>query len=287
MSEGSDRSAPIGMIAGQGRLPLELARAARRSGRRVVATALRGFAEASFETEVDACAWVHVGQVAEVIRVLKQAGVREAVLAGLVPKETLFADRDLLRLDERGRALLADLGHWGDDAILRAVADVLESEGIRMRAQGELAPDLLVGEGPLGAVAPSAEQLDEVAYAWPIVKAVGRLDIGQTLVVRGRSVLAVEAIEGTDAAIRRGGAFGHGPLCVLKVRKPNQDPRFDAPTIGPGTIESLRSAGGGILAAEAGCTIAVERERLIREADAAGICVVGVRDPAEAVGGGR
>ena len=162
---------------------------------------------------------------------------------------------------------------------MRAIAAVLEAEGLRVVGQGELAPDLLAPIGPLGRIEATPAQLDDVAFAWPLAKAVGQLDFGQTVVVRERTVLAVEAIEGTDAAIRRGGALGREGAVVVKVCKPTQDPRFDLPAIGPATLESLRAARAALLAVEAGRTLVVERERFTREADSLGICVLGVSGP--------
>ncbi len=272
----------LGLIAGQGQLPFELARAAQGAGRRVVAIALRGFADAALESAVDSCHWLAVGELDALLRTLSKEGAREAVLVGTVAKHVLFADADALRLDARAAALLAGLADRGDDAILRAIAAVLEAEGIRVVGQGELAPELLAPRGPLGCVTATPAQLDDVAFAWPLAKAVGQLDFGQTVVVREKTVLAVEAIEGTDAAIRRGGALGREGAVVVKVCKPTQDPRFDLPAIGPATLESLREARASLLAVEAGRTLVVERERFVREADALGICVLGVADPADA-----
>lgn len=272
----------LGLIAGQGQLPFELARAAQTAGRRVTAIALRGFADAALESAVESCHWLAVGELDALLRTLAKEGAREAVLVGTVAKDVLFAGAEALRLDARAAALLAGLSDRGDDAILRAIAAVLEAEGIRVVGQGELAPELLAPRGPLGRVTPTAAQLDDVAFAWPLAKAVGQLDFGQTVVVRERTVLAVEAIEGTDAAIRRGGALGREGAVVVKVCKPTQDPRFDLPAIGPATLESLRAARASLLAVEAGRTLVVERERFTREADALGICVLGVADPADA-----
>ncbi|MCX5740122.1 MAG: LpxI family protein, partial [Proteobacteria bacterium] len=167
----------------------------------------------------------------------------------------------------------------------RALGDALEAEGIRVLSQALYAPHLLATVGTLGGVAPTAAQLADVAWAWPLAKAIGRLDIGQTLVVRERSVLAVEAIDGTDATIRRGGALGRGQVCVVKVWKPGQDARFDFPTVGPDTLETLAEAGAALMAMEAGRTLVLEREAVVRRADALGIALLGV--PESGPGGTR
>jgi len=269
-------AATVGLVAGAGRLPFEVARGARRAGRRVVAVAFHGFADAALESEVDAFQWVRLGELGALFAALREAGAREAVVAGNVPKEHLYAGSDLIRLDERGAAFIASLRDRSDDSILRALGDALEAEGIRVPSQALYAPHLLAGAGRLGGVAPTAAQLADVAWAWPLAKAIGRLDIGQTLVVKERSVLAVEAIDGTDATIRRGGALGRGQVCVVKVWKPGQDPRFDFPTVGPDTLETLAEAGAALMAMEAGRTLVLEREAVVRRADALGIALLGV-----------
>jgi DUF1009 family protein len=268
--------ATVGLVAGAGRLPFEVARGARRMGRRVVAVAFHGFADPALADEVDELHWVRLGELGALLRALHEAQAREAVVAGNVPKENLFAGSDLIRLDERGAAFIAGLRDRSDDSILRALGDAIEAEGIRVPSQALYAPHLLAPVGPLGGVVPTPAQLADVAFAWPLAKAIGRLDIGQTLVVRERSVLAVEAIDGTDATIRRGGSLGRGQVCVVKVWKPGQDPRFDFPTIGPDTLVTLSEAGAALLAVEAGRTLVLEREIVVQRADALGIALLGV-----------
>jgi hypothetical protein len=270
----------LGLVAGQGRLPFEVARGARRAGRRVWLAALRGLADPALAAEADAVAWLHVGEVGALLAGLRAEGVRELVLCGLVPKGLLFADPSLVKLDAAATRLLAGLRDRRDDALLRALAEALEEEGFTVASQSAYTAQLLAPEGPLGGIAPTPAQLDDVAFGWPIAKALGALDIGQTLVVRERTVLAVEAIEGTDEAIRRGAALGRGAASVLKVWKPTQDPRLDMPVIGPETVATLAAAGARLLAVEAGRTLVLERAEVTARADAAGICVLGVAEPA-------
>lgn len=265
----------LGLVAGAGRLPFEIARGARDAGRRVVAVAFHGFADPALADVVDALQWVRIGELGALLDALRTASAHSVVVAGNVPKEQLFSV-DQMRIDARGAAFLAALRDRSDDRILRALGGTLEAEGLRVEAQTRYAAHLLAPAGVLGSVVPTEAQAADVAWAWPIAKAIGRLDIGQTLVVKDRSVLAVEAIEGTDAAIRRGAALAHGGACVLKIFKPGQDPRFDAPTIGPDTVEVLARAGAALLAVEAGRTLVLERDALQRRADAAGIAVVGI-----------
>lgn len=275
MSEAAGHT--LGLIAGWGGLPRDLARAAGRHGHRVLALGFRGLTSEALADDVDRLVWLHLGELDKLIRTLREAGAREVVLAGKVPKTSLFETPDLVRPDARALALIGRLAERGDDAILCALAETLEAEGIRVRGQDELAPELLAPEGVLGVRTPTPAELADVRYAWPIAKAIGALDVGQTVVVRDRTVLAVEAIEGTDAAIRRGGALGREGACVVKVAKPTQDPRFDLPAVGPQTVAVLAQVRAAVLAVEAGRTLLLEREELIKIADGQDICVLGLR----------
>ena len=266
----------LGLIAGRGVFPLEVARAARRRGRRVTCVALRAMADPALEAEVDELHWVHAGQVAQGVAAFRQAGVSEAIMAGKVAKGDLVADPAALQLDEQARGLLAEVSDFADDSILAKVAGFLEALGIRVLTQYALCPELLAGEGVLTKTAPSPAQRADFAFGFPIARALGGLDIGQTVVVKDRAVLAVEAIEGTDEAIRRGGSLAP-EATVVKVAKPDQDPRFDVPAIGPDTVDVLAEAGIAALAFEAGATLVLDREELVRRADAHGIAVAGVQ----------
>jgi hypothetical protein len=266
----------LGLIAGRGRFPLEVARALRRRGERVAAVAFRNETDPALEAEVDALEWVYLGELGRLVETLRAAGARDAVMAGKIPKVRLYGDLGALRPDPRALALLARLADRRDDTILRAIAGELEAEGIRLRPQPEMAPDLFAGPGPLGHRALSAAEAADVAFGWPIAKALGGLDIGQTVAVRERAVLAVEAIEGTDATIARAGTLASGGIVVVKVAKPDQDLRFDMPAIGLDTLKALREARAAVLAFEAGRTVVLDRAELAREADAQGIAVVGV-----------
>jgi DUF1009 family protein len=269
--------APLGLIAGRGALPLAVARSARQRARRVVAVALQGQADPALEAEVSELTWLHPGQVGRVIDVLRAAGVGEAVLAGKVPKLTLD-DPAALRPDAGALALLRRLPDRHDASILASVADHLAEHGIRLLPQAALVPELVATAGAYGRVTANREQLAEIAFAWPLAKTVAELGIGQTLIVRGRAVLAVEAIEGTDAAILRAGRIAPG-ACVVKVAKSTQDPRFDLPAIGPETLSALIEAKAGAIAFQAGVTLVLEREALVAAADAHGVALLGIAEP--------
>lgn len=265
----------LGLIAGQGVFPLEVARTAKRRGVRVACIALRDQTRPEIADEVESITWIHPGEVGAGLAAFRAAGVSKVVMAGKVTKSDLFQNPDGLRLDAKALGLLGELADRKDDTILGKLADLLETLGLHLLPQYALTPELLVGEGVLTATRPSDAQRADIAFGFPIAKALGELDIGQTVVVKERAVLAVEAIEGTDAAVRRAGAIASG-ACVVKVAKPTQDPRFDVPTIGPATVAVLAEAKIAVLAIEAGATVVLERDAVVREADAHGIAIVAV-----------
>ncbi len=269
--------APLGLIAGCGVLPLEIARSARRRARPVVAVALHGQTDPALEAEVSQLSWLYPGEVARITGVLRAAGVAEAVLAGKLPK-LILDDPAALRPDAVALSLLRRLPDRHDASILSGVADHLAEHGIRLLPQTLLVPELMATAGRYGRVAASREQLADVAFGWPLAKAIAALGIGQTLVVRGRAVLAVEAIEGTDATILRAGQIAPG-ACVVKLAKPTQDPRFDLPAIGEATLSALARAKAAVLAFQAGATLVLQREALVAAADAHGIALLGVGEP--------
>ncbi len=274
--------AALGLIAGAGGLPSAFARAARSRGRKVHAIALHGLTEATIADAVDGCEWLHLGELERMLGALRAAGAEEVALAGKVPKAFLWQRRDALKPDARALALLAALRDRKDDSLLGAVADLLAAEGHTLANQLEIAPELVAVAGPLTVRRPSSEEWADIAFGWPIARALGGLDVGQSVVVQRRAVLALEAIEGTDAAIARGLALGERgrPACVVKVAKPRQNPRFDVPTVGLETVRALAAGGGSALAFEAGRTLVLDRAELAAHADACGIAVVAVDERA-------
>ncbi len=260
----------IGLIAGNGQFPLIFARAARDLGYCLVAVAHRGETDSALEAEVDELTWIQVGELGRLIEVFRRAGVKEAVFVGGIRKEGLL---DHFAPDDRGLAFLSRLPHFGDDVLLRGLAEELEGEGIRVLPSTLFLDSLLTPAGELTDIRPAAEQWEDIRLGLRVAKAIGEWDIGQTVVVKNRIVLAVEAIEGTDATIARAGRRG---AVVVKVSKPQQDLRFDLPAVGPRTIDVCARAGVVALALEAGKTLMLEKDRLIAAANAAGIAVVGV-----------
>jgi len=265
---------PLGILAGGGQFPLLCARAARDQGRKTVVIAHRGETDPAIEEVADRVEWVKLGQLGRVIENFHRNDVREAVLLGTITKTRIFRE---VWPDLRALALWRRINVRQDDAILRALAGEIEREGIRILPSTLYLEQLLFPAGVLTSKAPSAEQWEDIHFGWRIAKEIGRLDIGQTVVVRDRSVLAVEAMEGTDQAIRRGGQLAGGGAVVVKVRKPGQDYRFDLPATGPGTIESLRQSAAAVLAVEAGQSLLFDPQAMMDAADGAGIVVVGLR----------
>ncbi len=265
----------IGIIAGGGQFPLLFARAARAQGRRVVVVAHEGETLPALADEADSFNWVKLGQLGKIIKCFKREGVAETVFLGTITKTRIF--RDILP-DLKGLSLWNKIDVRQDDAILRAIAGELEKEGIRVLESTLYLKHLLFPVGVLGRKKPSHDQAEDIRFGWRMARAVGALDIGQCVVVRDRTVLAVEAIEGTDATIKRGGVLGRERAVVVKVRKPGQDFRFDLPAIGATTIASMVEARAAVLAVEAGQALLFDREAVIGAADRAGIVVVGVEE---------
>jgi DUF1009 family protein len=266
---------PIGLIAGGGQFPLLFAEAAGRQGRSVAAVCHTNETAIELESAVDLTCWVKLGQLGKIIKFFKQHGVQETVFCGTITKTRIFKD---ILPDLKGLTLWNKIDTRLDDAILRAVAGVLEDEGIKVLASTCFLEHLFFPRGILGRKKPTAEQLEDIRFGWKIAREVGRLDIGQCVVVRERSVLAVEAIEGTDAAIKRGGKLSGSGAVVVKLKKPDQDFRFDLPATGTKTIETLASVKGSVLAVEAGQSLIFDREAMIAAADRAGIVVIGLEE---------
>lgn len=264
---------PIGLIAGGGQFPLLFAEAARARGRRVVAVAHVNETLPELEQQADVTCWVKLGQLGRIIKYFRQEGVNETVFAGTITKTRIFHD---VLPDFKGLTLWNKIDIRLDDAILRAVAQTLEEEGIRVIASTCYLDHLFFPQGLLSRKKPSAAQMEDIRFGWSIARAVGRLDIGQCVVVRDRSVLAVEAIEGTDAAIRRGGELAGSGAVVVKLKKPDQDFRFDLPATGEKTIATLAAVKGAVLAVEAGQSLLFDRAAMVRAADRAGIVVIGL-----------
>ena len=268
----------IGIIAGGGQFPYLFAEAAKKAGREVVIIGHKGESHPDLEAIADHFCWVKLGQLGKIIKFFQKEQVAEAVFLGTITKTRIF--RDVLP-DLKGISLWNKIDVRQDDAILRAFAGELEREGIKVLESTLYLQHLLFPAGVLTRKKPTAGQRRDIDFGFQMARAIGKLDIGQCVVVRDMAVVAVEAIEGTDAAIKRGGALARENAVVVKVKKPDQDFRFDLPAIGPTTIESMREAKAAVLAVEAGQALFFDRETVISQADKAGIVVVGVQEGAD------
>jgi len=265
----------IGVIAGGGQFPLLFAKAAHSQGLKVYAAAHQGETDETLEDHVERLQWVKLGQLGKIIDFFKQEGIRKAVFIGSITKINIFRD---VRPDLKGLGLWNKINIKQDDAILRAVADRLEKDSIEVVASTGYVTELLFPKGILTSKKPTKDQMSDIVFGWEIARSLGNLDIGQCVVVRNKTVLAVEAIEGTDAAILRGGSLGKEKAVVVKLRKPNQDLRFDLPAIGMKTLDSMKEVHASVLAVEAEYALFFDRESVIQAANNAGIVIVGIEE---------
>lgn len=275
-------TAPLGLIAGEGELPRLVARNARTAGRRVCAVAIRGSADPALRELVDRFCWRGVVQLGRWIRVFRRAGCREIVMVGRVRKADMFAGPRWLQW-LRYVPDLTSIRLWyqyardkRNDSLLGAVADELGRRGLTLIDSTRYCPEALATAGVLTPFPPPRGVLADAEFAWPIARAIGAYDIGQSVAVKEREIIAVEAIEGTDQLIARAGQLcPAGGWTLVKLAKPDQDMRFDVPTVGPQTLENLHRHRAAGLVIEAGRTIVLEREKLLELAAKYRITVIG------------
>ncbi len=278
---------PLGLIAGWGNFPVEVARAVVRDGGTVCCVAIAGHASTDLESICDHVQWLGVGKLGGQIRYFRRLGVRQVTMAGKLFKADLLYKGSLwLRhmpdwtcVRTLGPSLLGRRRDARDDSLLLAVTEAYHRAKIDIVAATDFAPELLVNHGSLTGKSPTVKQRGDIEAGWRVAKQMGGMDIGQTITIKDGTVIAVEAIEGTDACIDRTGQLcPRGGWTLVKVSKPSQDMRFDVPTIGLQTVERVRNAGGKAIAIEAGKTILVDREQTIAAARAAGIMIVAMDD---------
>jgi DUF1009 family protein len=268
--------APVGLIAGNGRFPFLAAAGARRAGRRVVAVAIREEADPALETAVDELHWVGLGQLGRCIDVLKAGGAREAVMAGQVKHRQIFSG---LLPDLKLMGVLARLAVKSTDSLIGGVADALAREGITLLPSTAFLADQMAGAGAMTRRRPSGDEGRDIEYGERVARALAGMDLGQTVAVKDRAAVALEAMEGTDEVIRRAGGIAGAGVVVVKVAKPRQDMRFDVPVVGRGTLAAMAEAGARVLAVDAVRTLLIDKADFLSEADGRSIAVWGMEAP--------
>ncbi len=274
-------SDPVGLLACAGRFPVAFAEKARQVGRPVVCVGIAGMADPVLQDLCTEFRWLNRMSLGFIFRTFRRAGVRQWTMAGKFQKHLLLRRGRWLTLWPDWRLLrcyyFRDRANNADDNLLLTLIGEFDRQGFRCLSALDLCPELLVKPGVLTRRHPTAAEEKDIRFGWTLAKEMGRLDVGQSVMVKHRAVLAVEAIEGTDQAILRAGELcGRSGFVVVKVAKPQQDDRFDVPTVGPATIEAMVKAGGRVLAVDAGRTILLDEADTIRRADAAGITVTAV-----------
>ena len=269
-----EREERIGLIAGNGRFPIFFAREAGKRGRKIVAVAFREETSGKLRKAVDEIHWISVGQLSRIAEIFGERKIEKAVMAGQVNLSLLFSK---LKMDAEAKKLLDEVRHKTTDAILGAAADNLQKKGITLMNSLTYLDHLVPVEGVLTGRGPTEKERQDIMFGRLMARQIAAVDIGQTVVVKNKTVLAVEAIEGTDRAIIRASRLGGRGITVVKVSKPAQDMRFDVPVVGLKTIELMRRIKGRVLAVEAEKTLILDKEDFIRLADRYGITVVAFR----------
>ena len=262
---------PLGIVAGEGRFPHLVADGARRLKRPVVAVGFKGYTEKDFPGCVDAFAWLRLGQLGRLLSFFHKQDCREIVFAGAINKPKALQ----IRPDWRAAKLLLHLRSKNDNAVFSALIRSIELEGIAVIAPNSLVSGLSMPSGVLSARQPTPQEREDIAFGWPLVKQLGALDIGQCVVVRQGMVVAVEAMEGTNACILRSASLAGRGCVVIKAFKPGQEAHIDQPAVGRETIRTMIDAGATCLAVEAGKSLFFDQGDALDLADKAKICVVG------------
>jgi UDP-2,3-diacylglucosamine hydrolase len=262
----------LGIIAGNGAYPRELAQAARNAGvKNIVAAAFTDETDAVIEKLADKVEWLRVGQLGRLLKFFREHGVHDAIMAGQIAPKNLFD----LRPDVKALVVLAKLKQRNAESIFTAIADELKKEDVDLLPAVTFLENDLAKSGLISGANLSRAEEEDIDFGWNVAKEIARLDIGQTLIVKNGTVLAVEAFEGTNDAIKRGGTLAREGAVMIKVAKPNQDMRFDVPVIGVETIKVATDAKLRVIAVEAGQTLLLERDKVVDLASRAKISILG------------
>lgn len=283
----NDTDRPVALLAGWGAYPEAVAQSLRKQGRRIVGIGILDHADPALAHYCDQFDWMGIGGIGRAIRLCKRWGAREAIMAGKVHKVMYYQPKWWLRHRPDWKCIKAFypqlLGYADrkDDTLLGTLVATFAAEGIEFQSVSDFAPELLVQPGLIAGKPLTAKQQRDVQFGWQIAKAIGGLDIGQCVCIKDQTVIAVEAIEGTDLCIRRAGELcTSGGMTVVKVAKPSQDMRFDVPTVGPKTLESIAISGAKVLAIEAGKTILLDQGGTVAAAERLQISIVAVANQA-------
>ncbi|MBX7056123.1 MAG: UDP-2,3-diacylglucosamine diphosphatase LpxI [Pyrinomonadaceae bacterium] len=271
-----------GLIAGNGQFPFLVIEGARRKGADLSVVAINEETDTRIDQEASDIRWVGIGQLGKMIAFFKERGVERVMMAGQVKHVQIFSGA---MPDMRMVKMLWNLPRRNTDALIGGIAMELAKDGIELIDSTFFVGDHLASEGVMSKRRPSDLELENIEYGLQIAREIARLDLGQTIVVRGKACVAVEAMEGTDAAIKRAGELANGKLTVVKVAKPHQDMRFDVPVVGISTIETMIAAGATCLSISAGKTLIFDRQVMLSLADRHNICVIG--SPIETFSGGE
>ena len=267
----------LGLLAGIGHLPVDVAQSAKKLGYKVVAIAVVADTDPELPENADVFYTINVGKVGKILQTLKQHEVKNVTMIGKVTKEVLYKNGVMIP-DLTTIRVLASLPDRKDDTIMNAIVKLIEDKGMHVMDQTVLIQPLLPEPGVLTKRKPTEQEWEDMRFGFRMAKELGRLDIGQTVVVKNRAVMALEAIEGTDACILRGGFLGKGGVVVAKTAKPAQDNRFDMPSVGTTTLTSMIHAGATGIVIEAGRTLLVDRKRTLAMAEEKGITIVSMSE---------
>jgi UDP-2,3-diacylglucosamine hydrolase len=262
----------IGLVAGHGKLPMLFARAAKEKGETVIAFGLKGITHEDLAGYVDKIHWLEWGNLQKALLLLATERIKKIVMLGKIEKNILFKGDE--KLDDQARSMLQRIGDRKDYPILKEVAGILGKLGIEVIDSTTYLKDLIPSKGVLTKREPTKEEWEDIAYGKLVARELSRFDIGQTLAVKNKTVIALEAVEGTDETIRRSGSLASVGFSVIKVARPDQDMRFDVPLIGPDTLKTLIEANGKVLALEEGKTFLMDKEEMIKLADEKGVSIV-------------
>jgi len=280
--DADDPDRPVGLIAGGGRLPFMVADGVRRAGRRLVVVGFRGSVDAGLDRLADRFSLAGITRWSTIIRLLRRWSVRRAVMVGRVAKDTMYTPAMVAQLLPDWRTLRLWYGKLSrdrrDQEVLNTVADELAAEGIELISSVKYCTEHLADEGTMTTVQPRPSARADVRFGWRIARRSAELDIGQALAVKDADIIAVEAMEGTDRMIQRAGTLCRaGGWTLIKVARPNQDMRFDVPTVGPDTLRRLKACGGACVVVEAERTIIIDKPHTLAVADELGIPIVGMK----------